>query len=151
MRAIPQEVKEQQGTFEPSKEPLEPIQLQQYERNPAAPEGWPPRIQKTWNDLCTDLKKAGYLARVFIPGLRVYCFALLQRDEAEQKLLEEGFTIIKSSITASVEIPSPWLSVLDQANKTIEKFGAKYGFTPLDVQKIPAVKKAEGKEMSLLK
>jgi P27 family predicted phage terminase small subunit len=151
MRAISQEVKEQQGTFEPSKEPLDPIQLQQYERNPASPEGWPPRIQKVWNDLCTDLKKAGYLARVFIPGLRVYCFALLQRDEAEHKLLEEGFVITKTTITSTTDVPSPWLSVLDQANKTIERFGAKYGLTPLDVQKIPAVKREEGKEMSLLK
>jgi P27 family predicted phage terminase small subunit len=151
MRAIPQEVKEQQGTFEPSKEPLDPIQLQQYERNPAAPDGWPPRIQKTWNDLCTDLKKAGYLARVFIPGLRVYCFALLQRDEAEGKLLEDGFISTKLTQSGSVDVPSPWLSVLDQANKTIERFGAKYGLTPLDVQKIPAVKKDEVKEMSLLK
>jgi phosphopantetheine adenylyltransferase len=41
--------------------------------------------------------------------------------------------------------------VLAQANKEIANFGAKYGLTPLDVQKIPAIEKKQGTEMSLLK
>jgi hypothetical protein len=49
------------------------------------------------------------------------------------------------------EVMSKWINVLDNANKTIERLGAKFGFSPLDVQKIPAVQKKEGKEMSLLK
>jgi hypothetical protein len=40
--------------------------------------------------------------------------------------------------------------VLENAIKTIDKFGTKFGFSPLDVQKIPAVVK-EKEGLSLLK
>jgi phage terminase small subunit len=155
MRPKTKEEKEMQGTFEPSKEGLEPIEFESYERNPAAPEGWPLHIQKHWGEVCTALKKAGYLYRVFIPGLRIYCFALLQRDEAEGHLLGmepgDGFVIQKMTTAGMASVPSPWVAVLDQANKTIEKFGAKYGLTPLDVQKIPVIQKKAGAEMALIK
>jgi P27 family predicted phage terminase small subunit len=151
MRPISKEIKEMQGTFEPSKEGLEPVQFNQYERNPSAPAGWPPHIQKHWSDLCTDLKKAGYLMRAFMPGLVSYCFAILQRDEAQEKLMSEGFVITKITTAGTADVPSPWLTVLAQANKEIANFGAKYGLTPLDVQKIPAIEKKQGTEMSLLK
>lgn len=142
-----------QGTFEPSREGIEPVELELYDgqRMPASPEGWPPNIQKLWNERCKDLHKAGYLAKAFLVPLRRYCFAVLQAEEAEEKLISEGYTITKITMTGrSNEVPSPWLAVLDQAVKTIDKFGAKFGFTPLDVQKIPVVRK-EVDEESLLK
>lgn len=153
MRPISKEQKEMRGTFEPSKEGIEPVELELYDgqRMPAAPEGWPPNIQKLWNDRCRDLFKAGYLAKAFLAPLRRYCFAVMQAEEAEEKLASEGYVVTKITMTgASNDVPSPWLAVLDQAVKTIDKFGAKFGFTPLDVQKIPVVRK-EVKEESLLK
>jgi P27 family predicted phage terminase small subunit len=154
MRPKTQEEKEMQGTFEASKEPLEPVELAAWDadRMPAAPDGWPPNIQKIWNDRCKDLKNTGYLVKAFMPLLRRYCFAIKQAEEAEQKLLDEGFVTIEIGTKGQqYEVVSKWLDVLDNANKTIERIGAKFGFTPLDVQKIPAVKQKEGKEMSLLK
>jgi P27 family predicted phage terminase small subunit len=152
MRAKTKEEKEMQGTFEPSKEPLDPVQLNAYERSPTPPANWPPSIQKIWLDRCDDLKNTGYLAKAFIPLLRRYCFAVLQAEEAEKHLLDEGFTVTEYGTEGQAyEVMSKWINVLDQANKTIERIGAKFGFSPLDVQKIPAVKKAEGKEMSLFK
>lgn len=155
MRVKPQEEKELQGTFEPSRE-IETVDLGNWDgqRMPACPDGWPPPIQKIWNDRCHDLFKSGYLAKAFIPALRRYCFAILQAEEAESHLLDvnEGFVTQEIGTKGQVyEVPSKWLAVLDQANKTIDRFGAKFGFTPLDVQKIPVMKKDEDKTMSLLK
>lgn len=140
-----------QGTYEPSKEGLDPVEYDEYERVPTAPKDWPPEIQKIWMDRCYDLKKAGYLVKAFMPPLKRYCFALLQAEEAEKMLLGEGFVTEEIGTNKQVyKIPSKWLAVLDNANKVIDRFGAKFGFTPLDVQKIPVVKKEVNVE-SLLK
>jgi P27 family predicted phage terminase small subunit len=151
MRAKTKEEKEFQGTFEPSKEALEPVQLTAYERVPTAPDYFSLEVQKLWMDTCTELKKTGYLMRVFIPQLESYCYAVQRRNEAIEMLNQQGLVITKMTTNASVQAVNPYLDVLERANKEIVKFGEKYGLTPLDVQKIPAVKKAEGKEMSLFK
>jgi P27 family predicted phage terminase small subunit len=154
MRPKTKEEKELQGTFEPSKEPLESVELAEWdaERMPNAPDGWPPHMQKLWNDRCKDLKNTGYLTKAFIPLLRRYCFAILQAEKAEGYLLTDGFVVEERGTEGQVyEVMSKWINVLDNANKTIERIGAKFGFSPLDVQKIPAIQKKEGKEMSLLK
>ena len=152
MRAKSKELKEMQGTYEPSREGVEAVELDKYQINPVAPKDWPPHIQKIWSDRCQDLKNTGYLAKAFIPLLRRYCFAILQAEKAEEQLLYEGFvTLERGSEGQEYEVMSKWINVLDNANKTIERLGAKFGFSPLDVQKIPIVAKKEGKEMSLLK
>jgi len=154
MRPKTKEEKEMQGTFEPSKEAPEPMYLSEWdgERLPASPGGWPTSIQSIWNDRCRDLKNTGYLTKAFLPLLRRYCFAILQAEKAESQLISEGFvTFERGSEGQEYEVVSKWVNVLDNANKTIERIGAKFGFSPLDVQKIPAVQKKEGKEMSLLK
>lgn len=152
MRPISKEQKEIQGTYEPSREGEPSVEFDRYEINPVAPKGWPPQIQKIWSDRCQDLKNTGYLAKAFIPLLRRYCFAILQAEEAEKHLLDEGFTVIEHGTEGQpYEVMSKWINVLDNANKTIERIGAKFGFSPLDVQKIPAVQKKEGKELSLFK
>lgn len=144
MRPKKQEEKELQGTYEPSREPEESVELAQYEICPPAPSDWPPNIKKIWSDRCTELKHAGYLMKAFMPHLKRYCFAILQAEEAEKMLLETGFISQEIGTKGQVyEVPSKWIQVLDNANKTIDKFGSKFGFTPLDIQKIPVVRKAE--------
>lgn len=152
MRAKPKELKEMQGTYEPSKEGLDPVEYGAYERIPTAPEKWPLEAQKIWMDRCQDLKQSGYLVKAMIAPLRRYCFAVFQAEMAEKHLIDEGFTETKISTEGHpYEATSKWLSVLDNANKTIEKFGSKFGFTPLDIQKIPKIEKDKGAEMSLLR
>ncbi len=141
-----------QGTFEPSKEPVDAVEYGVYERIPTAPANWPVEAQKIWMDRCQDLKQTGYLVKAMMAPLRRYCFAVYQAEAAETKLLEEGFTSIETGTHGqSYEVISKWVMVLDNANKTIERLGGKFGFTPLDVHKIPAIKKEKGAEMSLLK
>lgn len=143
MRAKTKEEKEMQGTYEPSKEGLEPVEYEGYERIPRAPQDWPPAAQKIWMDRCADLKSAGYLAKAMMAPLRRYCFAVYMAETAEKMILEDGeYGFITKK---------QWFFVLSEANKTIDKFGAKFGFTPLDIQKVPVVKKEKSAEMSLLK
>jgi phage terminase small subunit len=153
MRAISQEEKEKQGTYEPSKE-IDSLKLPEWDgsKMPAAPSKWPYPIQKLWNERCKDLSAAGYLASAFLPALKEYCYYVLMAEEAREKLDEEGF--IENKMTAEglpYETISKWVSIREIAVKGMERIGARYGFTPLDVQKIPAVKKDDSKTMSLLK
>lgn len=151
MRELPKEQKEMQGTYEASREGLEPVEYDEYERTPSAPSEWPPSIQKIWLDRCADLKKAGYLVKAFMPHLKRYCFAILQAEEAESMLLRDGFITEEIGTKGQTyAVPSKWLAVLAEANKVMDRVGAKFGFTPLDVQKIPVVKKEVNVE-SLLK
>jgi|SRR5688572_13462226 phage terminase small subunit len=152
MRPKTKEEKELQGTYEPGKDSLAPVEYDEYERVPTAPDGWPPNIQKLWSDRCNDLKKAGYLVKAFIAPLRRYCFAVMQAEEAERHLLDEGFLTIEIGTKGQqYEVVSKWVMVLDMANKTIDKFGSKFGFTPADLYRVPAIKKDDLKTMSLLK
>ncbi len=151
MRAKTQSEKEIQGTFEPSKEPIEGVEYDKYDRLPVVPKGWPPDAAKIWQDTCMLLKNAGYLSKAFIPMLRRYCFAVYQAHEAEKMLLLDGF--ITESIGTKGQVyqtPSHWIGVLDSANRTIQSIGAKFGFNPTDLVKIPKIKKDETEE-SLLK
>lgn len=152
MRQKTQETKEMQGTFEPSKE-FESVELTEWDgqRLPAASSEWPPKIQALWNDRCRDLQQAGYLAKAFLTPLRRYCFAVMMAEEAENKLITDGFVTIEYGTKGQeYEVTSKWLQVLSEANKTIDRIGSKFGFSPLDVQKIPVVRK-EVNEQSLLK
>jgi P27 family predicted phage terminase small subunit len=154
MRVKTKGEKELQGTYEPSKEGAEAVELAVWDadRMPAAPEGWPPHIQRIWNERCKDLKSTGYLVKAFIPFLRRYCFAILQAEKAEEQLLADGFVVVERGTEGQeYEVMSKWINVLDNANKTIERIGAKFGFSPLDVQKIPKIEKPNGAEMNLLK
>lgn len=136
------EEKEMAGTYEPSKEGLEPVEYIEYERIPTAPANWPPAAQKVWMDRCADLKSAGYLVKAMMAPLRRYCFAVYMAEVAEGKILEDGEYGFVSQ--------RKWMVILSEANKTIEKFGAKFGFTPIDNGKIPKLIK-DKPEMSLLK
>lgn len=152
MRQLSKEEKELRGTYEPSREGLEPVEYGSYERIPTPPDGWPVEAQKVWMDRCQDLKQSGYLVKAMMAPLRRYCFAVYQAQEAERHLMEEGFTTIEIGTKGQeYEVANKWIMVLDNANKWIEKLGTKFGFTPLDIHKVPAIQKKEGKEMSLLK
>lgn len=152
MRQISKEQKEMQGTFEPSRE-VESVKLEEWDgqRMPSCPAGWDYPMQSFWNERCKDLKNAGYLARAVLEPLRRYCFAVKMARDAEAKVEEEGCTIEQIGTKGQVyTVKNPALDVLKDANKEIQYWSAHFGFTPLDVQKIPAVKKEEAK-MNLLK
>jgi phage terminase small subunit len=152
MRAISKEQKELQGTYQASRDGKDAVEFIKYEINPPAPKLWPGWLQKIWSDRCKDLRKQEYLSKAFIPILQRHCFAILQAHEAEKHLLDEGFVTTEIGTEGQTyEVVSKWVQVLDNATKTIERTSAKLGFSPLDIQKIPSIKKQEGTEMSLLK
>ena len=153
MRPLSKEEKEMQGTFEASRE-VEPLELDEWDgqRMPSCPAGWPYPIQSLWNERCKDLKNAGYLAKACIEQLRRYCFAVMIARDAEKSITEEGYTIEQIGTKGQVyTVKNPMLDVLKDANKEIAVWSARFGFTPYDAQKIPAIKKDDSKTMSLLK
>jgi phage terminase small subunit len=143
MRKKTQEIKEIQGTFEPSKE-LDTVELAEWDgsRLPVSDKKWPPRIQELWNSRCRDLQAAGYLAKAFLTDLRLYCFAVMMAEKAEEMLVLEGFVVEEEGSQGNkYNVVSKWLVVWNDANRTIDKIGSKFGFSPLAASKIPKVKK----------
>jgi P27 family predicted phage terminase small subunit len=152
MRKLPQEVKEIQGTFEPSKEGFDPVSYEQYERIPNTPDKYPPDVQKIWLERCMDLKNAGYLARAFMPTLRAYCDWWMIYFQALESIKAQGFIIEEQGSQGQTKNQvNPAFQVMDKAMRHIESINSKFGFTPLDIQKIPVIKKAEDASESLLK
>lgn len=151
MRAKSKELKELQGTFEPSKEGAEGVQWGAYDRIPQAPDYFPLKIQKMWIDRCKDMKKTGYLARAFMPLLESYCMYYMFRDDAIKHLLDEGLVVTEHGEHGSYDVESKWWKILNDTTKKINEVGAKLGFSPLDMQKIPAIQPKQEAEMSLLK
>lgn len=152
MRELPKEVKEMQGTYEPSREGLEPVEFDGYERIPTAPREFPPNIQKLWMDRCADLKKAGYLVKAFMPQLLEYCTAAMIADEARRNLISDGYVVEEVGTKGQVyRVPSKWLDIWYKAVGKMESIGAKFGFTPLDAQKIPKAREDDKGAISLLK
>lgn len=152
MRELPREVKEMQGTYEPSKEGATPVQYDQYERVPTPPDDYPPQVQKIWTERCYDLKNSGYLVKAFMPTLRAYCDWWSVYFGAYELIKTQGFVIPEEGSQGQIKnVVNPAFQVMDKAMKHIESINSKYGFTPLDIQKIPVVRKAEESSESLLK
>ena len=151
MRAKTKEEKEIAGTYQACREGEDAIEFAKMAINPPAPKEWPESIQKMWSERCNDLKNTSYLSKAFLPMLRRFCFAVYQAELAEKKLMEEGFVTVEfGSEGQQYEVVSKWVVVLDNANKTIDKFGSKFGLSPMDSFKIPKLVK-EQKTMTLLK
>jgi P27 family predicted phage terminase small subunit len=152
MRQLPKEVKEIQGTYEASREGFNPVEYDQYERIPAPPKKWPPDVEKIWRERCYDLKNSGYLARAFVPTLEAYCDWWGIYFDAYNMVKTQGAIIAEEGSQGQMKnVVNPAFQVMDKAMKHIESINSKYGFTPLDIQKIPVIRKAEENVDSLLK
>jgi len=137
MRQIPKEIKEAQGTLEPSRE-IEPetVSFSQVEKF-ISPKDWPDEAKIVFQDFCGVIRDGGHLTKAVYPGLRSLAYSEYKRREAEQKLIDNP-TDMK------------WLKAFDQHTKAVERGLAKFGLYPADLYRVPA-KKIELKTMSLLK
>jgi P27 family predicted phage terminase small subunit len=152
MRKLDTDTKILQGTYEANKEGFEPVEYRERKHMPKPKEEWPPRIKKIWDDRCLDLKNSGYLVNAFVPSLVMYCDWLSIYYDAVDSVNREGYVVQKEgSQGQTYPIVNPSLAVMDMASKWIDKINQKFGFTPLDVQRIPVVRKAEESDTSLLK
>jgi P27 family predicted phage terminase small subunit len=152
MRQISRETKEIQGTYEPSRDGLEPVKYDQYERVPTPPDDYPPNVQKIWTERCYDLKQSGYLTKAFMPTLRAYCDWWAIYFDAYSMVKTNGFVIPEEGSQGQIKnVVNPAFQVMDKAMKHIESINSKFGFTPLDIQKIPVIRQVNESEGNLLK
>ena len=137
MRPKSKELKELQGTYEPSKEnQLESIVFSQVVKF-FSPRDWPHDAKVIFQDLCQTVRDGGHLTKAVYIGIRSLAFAEFNRRLAEKELVEKP-------------TDSAWLKALDQHTKAVERGLAKFGLYPADLYRVPA-KKAETKTLSLLK
>lgn len=138
MRKLPTEVKEMQGTFEASREDLAPVSYEVFEKVPNVPSEWPLTAQVIWRDIGNVLKAGGYMTKATVLPMRRLAWAYYRTLLAEEKLIAEPED-------------GKWEKIMDMNTKTVERLCAKFGLTPADLYRVPAIKPKEGKEMSLLK
>lgn len=138
MRPITKEIKEMQGTLEPSKE-IEPetVQFEQVQKF-FPPDDWPEEAKIIFLDICKIVRSGGYLTRATYIGIRAFSFHEHLRRRSEE--------ILKDDPT-----DTKWGKVLDLNSKAVERWCAKFGLTPADLYRVPAVKKDDTKTLSLLK
>jgi phage terminase small subunit len=138
MRPLTKETKEMQGTLEPSREGFSPVTYEEFEKAPNVPGHWPLEAQSIWRDVWTLLKGSGHMSKGFVMAARALCWAAYRRQLAEERLI-------------ALPLDTAWEKILDTNTKTMERLCAKFGLTPADLWKVPAVKKDDTKTMSLLK
>lgn len=137
MRKLPTELKEMQGTFEASREDLAPVSYEVFEKVPNVPSDWPLEAQTVWRDLGNVLKAAGYMTKATVLPMRRLAWAYYRTLLAERKLIEEPED-------------GKWEKIMDMNTKTVERLCAKFGLTPADLYRVPAIQKKDGAEMSLI-
>lgn len=123
MRAKAKEVKIMQGTFKPSRANLDGLEFELLERNPSVPDGWPLPAQIIWRDVCTWLKSVGYLCKAYVPLIEEYSWAYYRCQVAREKLITEPDS-------------TRWEKIMDNNSKKMERLTTKFGFSPMDSQKI---------------
>jgi phage terminase small subunit len=151
MRKLDIETKLLQGTYQESKQ-AKPVGIDNLERSPKPPSGYPPHLQKQWQDRCLDLKNHGYLSKAFIPHLKLYFDWIMIYEDARSALMAEGLTVqMEGSKKQMRVIRNPNLDTMNLAMAWITKISEKFGFSPLDIQKIPPVNIIKQDTNSLLK
>jgi phage terminase small subunit len=152
MRKLDIQTKILQGTYDPSKERESPS-FDSLERSPKCPPHYPPHIQKMWQDRCTDLKQHGYLVKAFLPSLRLLCDWFIIYEEARASVIAGGLTLETEGSKKQMRvIKNPNIDTMHQAMSWIVKLSEKFGFSPLDILKIPPVHHKEKTDKnSLLK
>jgi phage terminase small subunit len=151
MRKIDIETKVIQGTYQPSRD-NKPVSMDRLERTPKPPPGYPPHLQKLWQDRCQDLKNHGYLSKAFMQNLKLMFDWVMVYEEARNALLLEGLTIEKEGSKKQMRlIRNPNLDTMNLAMTWITKISEKFGFTPVDFLKLPPVNIEKQNTKSLLK
>jgi P27 family predicted phage terminase small subunit len=113
------------------------VEYSELSKVPPVPEKWPPQAQNYFLLASRELLSKNLLFSTDLPALKRYCFACYQADLAEEKLLDDDFVTEHTNKAKETNtVPSAWLRVLKDANAIIDKFGAKFGFSPVDKMKI---------------
>jgi len=137
MRKKPTKIKELQGTLEKSRIKTDEVVYSELQTLPAPPSDWPSEAQMIWNRLTKELKSVNLLFNTDLEALKVYAFACYRNNLAMQKINEHGDTILMTNQGGhSYEVVAPWFRIWKETSQVIDKYGAKFGFSPVDKTKI---------------
>jgi hypothetical protein len=78
------------------------------------------------------------MTKATVIPMRRLCWAYYRTLLAEEKLI-------------AMPADTAWEKIMDTNTKAVERLCTKFGLTPADLYRVPAIEKKEGKEMSLLK
>lgn len=114
----------------PGKRPLPPNEPRPTVGAPDAPEFLSERARGEWERMVPLLLGMGVLALVDRAALAGYCVNYARWVEAEEHLAKMG-PIVKAP-KSNVPMQNPFLSVAQNALDRMDKFGAKFGYSPQD-------------------
>lgn len=136
---LPTKIKQLQGTARADRVLENEVEYTLVEKVPRPPKEWPAMVRKIWRNVCKQLISKGLLFETDLPAVQAYCFACYQQTLAQAQLLnpDGGFVVKHRSVTGVVNnVVSPWLKVMESSQRVIDRFGAKFGFSPADKTKI---------------
>jgi P27 family predicted phage terminase small subunit len=141
-RATPTKIKKLQGTFRTNEGVQNEVEYSLVRSVPEPKDRWCEKTTQIWYGLCKELMSKGLLFVTDIQALVVYCDAIMQYEAASNAIAGEEY-LLKTKNTTK---PSPWLNVLSDAKSTIDSFGRKFGFSPVDKMKIAIGTKKDAKD-----
>lgn len=96
------------------------------EANVLCPQYLSESAKKIWQRVEGELRSARLLTAVDVDALAVYCTAVADHIDADEKLQKFG-TVVRQGPQV---IPSPYINIKNKAALLIARFGREFGFTP---------------------
>ena len=96
---------------------------------PTCPRHLSKEAKAEWRRIAKELKTIGLLTTVDRAALAAYCQHWAHWVEAEQKLQEDGISLVYRS-PGGMYRKNPWLQVADEAMKGMLSFLGEFGMTP---------------------
>jgi phage terminase small subunit len=139
MRKLPTEIKEKQGTLEKSRVLPGEVVYSRCEGIPDPPETLDDFGGKVWFTAAQELHSKNLLFKTDLPALEVYCTGVsFMRMAAKEIKTPEG-----SKKTAM----GNWFKYWKDSAEVVNKFGAKFGFSPVDKTNIAVPATGSGKNL----
>lgn len=130
----PSALKAVKGTADPKQVANEPVPTGPV----VAPENLTDSAREVWDRLAPDLERKGVLTAWDVDLFAMFCTAVADWDEADQRVQAEG-SLVDAPVfdrngkqTGSRTQKSPWLAVRRDAFEMARSLGSRFGLTPSD-------------------
>lgn len=138
--AKPTALKELAGN--PGKRRLNKNEPKPQQRKPSCPKHLTGEARREWNRMAKQLFDLGLLTEVDRAALAGYCQAWGRWVQAEEKMSEPEFQMIKET-DSGYPVVSPWMGIANQAMKQMLRFLTEFGMTPAARSRVTVIKEDE--------
>jgi P27 family predicted phage terminase small subunit len=140
MRKLPTEIKEQQGTLEKSRILPGEVTYSRCEAVPEPPETLDTFGEKVWYTAAGELQSRNLLFKTDLPALEVYCVGVSFMRMAAKEIKDGTEGSQKTRM-------GNWFKYWKDSAEIVNKFGSKFGFSPVDKTNIAVPAMGNGQSL----